>query len=116
MAEPIPNPSDDAETARLAAVMRAAGHGAWDWNMKDRTAWYSASLRAMLGFDRTGFPDRFDAFTTHVHHEDAARLLGVVMAHMQGGPPIDIEFRMVTVTGEPAFRKASASASTRPAR
>ena len=76
MAEPIPNPSDDAETARLAAVMRAAGHGAWDWNMKDRTAWYSASLRAMLGFDRAGFPDRFDAFTTHVHHEDAARLLG----------------------------------------
>ena len=106
MAEPIPNPSDDAETARLAAVMRAAGHGAWDWNMKDRTAWYSASLRAMLGFDRAGFPDRFDAFTTHVHHEDAARLLGVVMAHMQGGPPIDIEFRMVTVTGEPKWVRA----------
>ncbi len=106
MAEPGPTPSDDVDIARLASAMLAAGHGAWDWNMKDRTAWYSASLRAMLGYDRANFPDRFDAFTTRVHHEDTARLLGVVLAHMQGGPPIDLEFRMVTATGASKWVRA----------
>jgi signal transduction histidine kinase/ActR/RegA family two-component response regulator len=90
----------------MVAALQAAGHGVWDWNMKDRTAWYSASLRSMLGFDRSNFPDRFEAFTTRVHHEDVARVLGVIMSHMRGGAPLDLEFRMITATGTPKWVRA----------
>jgi len=64
-----PNP-DAAHAEQIVAAVRAAGIGAWDWNLRDRTAWYSDGLRTMLQQSADAFPDRFETFANHVHPED----------------------------------------------
>jgi signal transduction histidine kinase/ActR/RegA family two-component response regulator len=79
--------------------MLAAGHGSWDWNLRDRTAWYSAELRALLGVDAKDFPDRFEAFTSRLHPEDTGRVLAAVSNHLDGHADFDLEFRLRTGDG-----------------
>jgi signal transduction histidine kinase/ActR/RegA family two-component response regulator len=100
MKDPRPQPSDATERARLIDAVLAAGHGVWDWNLRDRTAWYSAELRALLGVQPSDFPDRFEAFTSRLHPEDAGRVLGAVSNHLDGRAEFDLEFRLRTGGGD----------------
>ena len=88
-----PNP-DVERGEQIVAAMHAAGLGAWDWNLRDRTAWYSQGLRAMLQQSDEAFPDRFETFANHVHPEDIARVHTAISAHLQQQSPFDLEFRM----------------------
>ena len=88
-----PNP-DAAHGEQILAAMRAAALGAWDWNLRDRTAWYSQGLRTMLQQSAESFPDRFESFANHVHPEDIARVHAALTAHLQQQSPFDLEFRM----------------------
>jgi signal transduction histidine kinase/ActR/RegA family two-component response regulator len=99
MHHPRSQPPDDRERARLVDAMLAAGHGSWDWNLRDRTAWYSAELRALLGVDAKDFPDRFEAFTSRLHPEDTGRVLAAVSNHLDGHADFDLEFRLRTGDG-----------------
>jgi len=99
MQEPRPHPTDPTERERLIDALLGAGHGAWDWNLRDRTAWYSSELRALLGVDVAAFPDRFEAFTGRLHPEDAGRVLGAVSSHLDGRSEFDMEFRLRTGDG-----------------
>ena len=63
-----PNP-DVERGEQIVAAMHAAGLGAWDWNLRDRTAWYSQGMRAMLQQSAESFPDRFESFANLVHPE-----------------------------------------------
>jgi signal transduction histidine kinase/ActR/RegA family two-component response regulator len=99
MKEPRPHPSDPSERARLIDALLSAGHGVWDWNLRDRTAWYSSEFRALLGVDASEFPDRFEAFTSRLHPEDAGRVLGAVSSHLDGQAEFDMEFRLRTGDG-----------------
>jgi signal transduction histidine kinase/CheY-like chemotaxis protein len=94
MQDPQPHSSDEAERQRLLDAMHAAGHGVWDWNLRDRTASYSDELRALLGVDRQAFRDEFEAFTSRLHRDDAGRVLGAVSSHLGGHGDFDLEFRM----------------------
>jgi signal transduction histidine kinase/CheY-like chemotaxis protein len=110
MQEPRPLPSDPAERARLIDAMLGAGHGAWDWNLRDRTAWYSPELRKLLSTDVSDFPDRFDAFASRIHPEDMGRVLGAVSNHLDGRSDFDLEFRMRTGDGGWKWVRARGSA------
>jgi len=88
-----PNP-DAAHAEQIVAAVRAAGIGAWDWNLRDRTAWYSDGLRTMLQQSADAFPDRFETFANHVHPEDISRVHAAITAHLQQQSPFDLEFRM----------------------
>ena len=99
MQQPRPHPTDPTERARLIDALLGAGHGVWDWNLRDRTAWYSSEFRALLGVDAEAFPDRFEAFTSRLHPEDAGRVLGAVSSHLDGRSEFDMEFRLRTADG-----------------
>ena len=86
------DPSDD--PVRIGQAVAAAGLGAWDWNLRDRTAWYSEGLRSMLRHGVTTFPDRFETFANHVHPEDLGRVHGAISSHLQRQAGFDLEFRM----------------------
>ncbi|MFM7809404.1 MAG: histidine kinase dimerization/phospho-acceptor domain-containing protein, partial [Planctomycetota bacterium] len=110
MPEPAPQPSETQHRDRLAAAVIAAGHGVWDWNLRDRVAWYSPGLRAMLGHDEASFPDRFETFAGAVHPEDAGRLHGAIANHLQRQGGFDLEFRMRTGEGSWKWVRARGSA------
>ncbi len=85
---------------RLAAALEAAGHGVWHWSLLDRAAWYSRGFRRLLGYTREEFPDRFEAFASHVHPEDIARVHNAVAAHLENRGDFDLEFRMRARDGD----------------
>ena len=102
-------PSDD--PVRIADAVAAAGLGAWDWNLRERTAWYSAGMRALLRQTPQGFPDRFETFFHHVHPEDIARVQDTIALHLKGLAAFDLEFRMRCGDGLWKWVRAKASAS-----
>ena len=111
MPNPESTPNDAQHRDRLAAAMHAAGHGAWDWNLRDRAAWYSPGLRAMLGHDLASFPDRFETFAGAVHPEDVGRVHGAIANHLQGKAGFDLEFRMRMGDGSWKWVRARGSAT-----
>ncbi|GDY03896.1 hypothetical protein LBMAG50_00370 [Phycisphaerae bacterium] len=84
---------------RLAVALEAAGHGVWCWNLLDGSAWYSDTLKKLLGFQGDEFPDRFESFASHVHTDDIGRVHHAVAMHLDGKSALDLEFKMRTKEG-----------------
>jgi len=106
-----PSPTDERERDRMIAALFAAGHGVWDWNLRERAAWYSPSLRALIGHDQASFPDRFETFAGALHPEDVGRVHGAIASHLQGQGGFDLEFRMRTGDGGWKWVRARGSAT-----
>ena len=99
MEQPPESSTDPSELVRIAESVRAANMGAWSWNLRDETAWYSAEFRGLLGHGTADFPDSITAFFGRVHADDRGRLHAALQAHLQKHQLFDLEFRMLTHAG-----------------
>ncbi|MGJ3230974.1 MAG: PAS domain-containing protein [Oceanicaulis sp.] len=71
----------------------------WDWDAAEDRLYWSDQMFALLGLDREGFSERFDAFTSRVHPDDLARIHDAQAEFAATGEPFDLEFRMRHRTG-----------------
>jgi PAS domain S-box-containing protein len=55
---------------RLLAVMNGLNDGLFDYNVKEKTVYFSPSYKAMLGYSEEEFPNTSGAFREHVHPDD----------------------------------------------
>ena len=93
------NPQAADQQNRLAVAMEVAGHGVWRWNLVDGSAWYSDTLKKLLGFKGDEFPDRFESFASHIHWDDVGRVHQAVAMYLDGKSAFDLEFKMRTKEG-----------------
>lgn len=93
---------------RLELAINGSNLGLWDghprpdqaWSSPDTPVWWSPRFKAILGFGEQEFPDVMESWISRVHPEDKDRVLGTLTAHIDGGRPFDVEYRLRTKRGE----------------
>ena len=85
---------------RNALVMKAAGLGAWDWNLRSGRLDSSDSLESMFGFAPGDFPDTHEAFFEVLHPEDRQRVHEARYGAIQQHAAYDIQYRIIQPDGK----------------
>jgi PAS domain S-box-containing protein len=80
---------------RLMLALEAANEGLWDWDLPSGKTYLSASYYSMLGYRPDDFPATFDGWSSLVHPDDHAALIGQ-LAQLTGGDAdrFQLEFRL----------------------
>ncbi|MDQ0466092.1 PAS domain S-box-containing protein [Caulobacter ginsengisoli] len=86
--------------ARLKLAEEAGGLGLWDWDLANGTAYWSGSVFHNLGFTDSGDPPSYAALLERVHPDDRERLQEVNRQAAADGRYYDIDYRVLTETGE----------------
>jgi signal transduction histidine kinase/DNA-binding NarL/FixJ family response regulator len=104
---------------RWHLAVRGSTDGLWDvafvpgkpWYDPAQPAWYSSRLREMLGFEEHEFPDVLASWDAQLHPDDRARVFAAVTAYLdRRTPQYDIEYRLLTKSGEPGWFHAHGQA------
>ncbi|KAA6187454.1 EAL domain-containing protein [Thiohalocapsa marina] len=69
------------------AVLEAAGHGVWDWDIASNSVRFSRTWKSMLGYADHDIADDLDAWVSRVHPDDLQDTLAAVEAHLEGRTP-----------------------------
>ncbi|MFP4557663.1 MAG: PAS domain S-box protein [Bacteroidales bacterium] len=86
---------------RFQLSMEATNDGLWDWNVKNREAYYSPAYYTMLGYEVGGFPTTGSVWKGLVHTDDWERVDEVISKCVNGiSDSFDNEFRMKSYSGE----------------
>ncbi len=92
---------------RFNRAVQGAQEGLWDakwtsadWFNPNNPVYYSPRFKALLGFTDQEFANVMGAWASRVHPEDWHDLLTTMRHHLEIRTPFDVEFRMVTKSGE----------------
>jgi PAS domain S-box-containing protein len=89
----------DLDRERFALARRAAGLGAWDWNIETGNLAWSEEIEPMFGFAPGKFRKTYEAFLECVHPDDCRYVIDSVNACVEEGEDYDIEHRIVWPDG-----------------
>jgi PAS domain S-box-containing protein len=81
--------------AELNEAQRLASIGSWEWDILADVVTCSSVVRRIYGFEREDQNSPNRAFSEFVHPDDQARRSAAVDAALKGGPPYDVEFRII---------------------
>ncbi len=86
---------------RLQLALDATGDGLWDWNPVTGEAYLSPGYYALSGYSPLEEPASFDFFQRLLHADDRSAVLDAIDACLDGRTAnVDVEYRMVTATGQ----------------
>ncbi|MGE5660222.1 MAG: PAS domain S-box protein [Actinomycetota bacterium] len=87
---------------RLQLALEGSGLGLWDWNVSTGETYFDPHWKKMLGYEEVeAVPNHYQTWEQLLHPEDRPRVLERWTAYSQGSIPIyEVEFRMLTKTGE----------------
>ncbi|WP_171818058.1 hybrid sensor histidine kinase/response regulator [Pyxidicoccus fallax] len=85
--------------ARFRLVVNGSYDGIWDWDLRQRTFYWSPRLLEMLGLGPGGFPGTYEAFIERLHPEDRTEVMAALSAHLERGVPYDVSFRLRHANG-----------------
>jgi PAS domain S-box-containing protein len=86
--------------ARLKLAEEAGGLGLWDWDLVNGTAYWSGSVFHNLGLTDSGAEPTYAALLERVHPDDRDRLAEVNRAAVAESRYYEIDYRVITETGE----------------
>jgi len=97
-----------ASEERLELVIQGSSDGFWDgrilpdehWSSPRTPIWWSPRVKCMLGYSDEEFPDVLESWTSRLHPEDRDRVFAALTAHMEQRIPYDVEYRLLTKTGD----------------
>jgi PAS domain S-box-containing protein len=103
---------------RLDLVIKGSNDGFWDgrilrgepWSSPRTPVWWSPRVKAMLGYTDEEFPDVLESWISRLHPEDADRVFAALTAHIERRDPYDVEYRLLTKTGEYGWFRARGQA------
>ena len=81
--------------AELNEAQRLASIGSWKWDILADGLTYSDELRRIYGFEGEDPASPGRAFSEAIHPADRPRRNAAVEAALKGGPPYNVEFRMI---------------------
>ena len=85
---------------RYAVAIAGSTDGIWDWDILSNTVFYSDRFKEILGYASEEFPETVDAFRSRLHPEDADTVWAAVESHLKERVPYNIEYRLITKSGE----------------
>ncbi len=99
---PVPPPAGEAADtqARWQRALDSALDGFFEYDLRSRVAWYSASLRRMLGLSADTLPDGSGRLGHQLHPDDNAAFEAAVEKSMRSGAPFELEARLRDGSGQ----------------
>jgi PAS domain S-box-containing protein len=93
---------------RLELAINGSNLGLWDghprpgqhWSSPDTPVWWSPRFKTILGFGEQEFPEVLESWSSRVHPDDKDMVYQALSAHIEGGRPFDVEYRLHTKRGE----------------
>jgi two-component system sensor histidine kinase/response regulator len=85
---------------RLERAVAGANDGLWEIDIRTDKAWVSPRFAEMLGYTQAEFMARDQMLAKSTHPEDNETMKRLVLAHMAGSPPFDVELRKLTKDGQ----------------
>jgi PAS domain S-box-containing protein len=86
---------------RYARALRGTTDGLWDWNITTGDVYLSPRWKQMLGYAENELPNnREGSFLARLHPEDLPKVLAARRAHFEKREPYQVEFRLMTKSGE----------------
>lgn len=84
----------------LTLGWRGAGDGMWDWNIEDNSLMLSDRFKQLLGYKPDELRNHFDVWVNRLHADDKERALLALEQHLKYKAPYNIEYRLLTQSGE----------------
>jgi PAS domain S-box-containing protein len=81
--------------SELGEAQRLASIGSWEWDILTDGLTYSDELRRIYGFEGEDRSSPNKAFSEAIHCDDRARRNAAMAAALGGGPPYNMEFRVI---------------------
>ena len=108
----------NASEERLELVIQGSNDGFWDgrvlpgepWSSPCTPVWWSPRIKTMLGYSDEEFPDVLESWRSRLHPEDIDRVFAALTAHIERRDPYDVEYRLLTKTGEYGWFRARGQA------
>ncbi len=92
---------------RFELAVQGANDGLWDaltigkdWHRPDTVVWYSARFKQLLGYSDDEFPNLLKSWESRLHPEDRDRIVKTLTSHMTYRTPYDVEYRLLTKSGQ----------------
>lgn len=93
---------------RLELAISGSNLGLWDghprpdqpWSSPDTPVWWSPRLKSLLGFQEEEFPNVLESWSSRLHPADKDMVFEALSAHISGGRPYDVEYRLRVKRGE----------------
>ncbi len=84
-----------ASERRWILALDAAGHGVWDWDLRNDTVFFSDRWKSMLGYAPDEIRNDLDEWKSRVHPDDLPGAMAVIAAHRRDEQPTyRSEYRM----------------------
>ncbi len=82
---------------RYALAVEGASDGLWDWNLDNKTIYFSPRWKRMLGYDDHELGSEIHEWFGRVHPDDRSRLHSEMSGHLSGSTPqFESEHRIMT--------------------
>ena len=99
-----------ASEERFELAVRGSTDGLWDWNVVTNEVYYSPRMKELIGYKDDEFPNVFASFETRLHPDDHDWVLEAVNSHLRDRKPYDVEYRLLTKSGEYRWFRARGQA------
>jgi PAS domain S-box-containing protein len=86
--------------ADLAEAQRVAKLGSWRFDLATNAAWWSKELYRIFEIEEQAFDGTYEAFLSCVHPDDRPRVVQANAEANADGKPFELEYRVVTRTGQ----------------
>ena len=86
----------------------------WDYYLRSGAVWYSDRFREMLGYRADDLDDTLESWSSLLHPDDRDRVLATLAAHIEGGGPYDVEYRLRCKSGAYRWFRSAAGRAPRP--
>jgi PAS domain S-box-containing protein len=85
---------------RIALAERAAGAGAWDWNMTTQQLYWTEAMFRLLGLDPANAEASFDIWRSVVHPDDVGSAERHMIRAVADRKPLFSRYRIIRADGE----------------
>jgi len=86
---------------RFYLAFEGSAMGLWDWNLATGEVYFNPRWKMMLGYEVEEIANSFASWEQLVHPEDLSPAKAALNAHLEGqNPTYEVEFRMMTKSGE----------------
>ncbi|REJ95714.1 MAG: PAS domain S-box protein [Planctomycetota bacterium] len=100
----------EAANERFALAVRGSTDGIWDWDVETSEVYYSPRMKELLGYEEHELEGVFEEFRSRLHPDDLERTMDAVRDHLERRVPYDVEYRLLTKSGEYRWFRARGQA------
>jgi PAS domain S-box-containing protein len=85
---------------RFERALEGSSNGLWEWNIEAGEVWYARRFRELLGYTDEEFPHELASWESRLHPDDRSSTLSALENHLTNDDVFDVEYRLLTKSGE----------------